>query len=163
MMKWLSNKYHDIKRGLGNILAYIPIAWKDRDWDMAHTFTLLEFKFGRMIKDQQTTTFQAVDSDRTIREIQIAKELCKRLANDNYESKRFEAVINILDPYDKDWFNKLEEVEVDGIKYWKMEFNDDPQLKRFRKKAMEARVQLRQADLELLTKLIQKRSNGWWS
>lgn len=41
------------------LLAYIPVLWRDRDYDYAHLLRLMEFKLGRMGREIQKNEIRA--------------------------------------------------------------------------------------------------------
>jgi len=157
-----STLYYRTKYGIRNLIVWFPIIWRDRDFDHAYLFTMLEYKFSRMEKLFRKYG-HLVSSDRNAHTTMICKNLCKRLADDDYTN-----------PYEKrnrphtEWFRKkLQEAmhrELDEkgciviVRHYKLDEPDS----RWILPAHEHEVYLADQDLELLCKLIQKHSRGWW-
>ena len=79
----IKNHIRNIKYGLANIITYIPIIWKDRDWDHYFLLVLMEKKLERMEKLQRNYG-NGLYSERYARQLQICKVLCNRLSKDDY-------------------------------------------------------------------------------
>lgn len=75
----LNETYHKIKR----ILDWIPILWKDYEWDHACLLRILEFKLRRMAKHHLEYGV-TVRRDVTAHQLTEAAALCKRMANEEY-------------------------------------------------------------------------------
>lgn len=76
---------YDIFYGIQNIFIWLPTIWKDRNWDHAYIYHLLHKKLCVMEKCHKN--FSPVieeERDKTINEISIAKQVCKRIIDDEY-------------------------------------------------------------------------------
>lgn len=139
-MKQITMLYKNIKYGLINLIKWLPVIWRDRDWDYCYIYDLLYFKFSNM---EQLFDDCQVNKKR-LREIKIAKNLAKRLSAEDYLSKAI-----------KDWSKK-----------YKADFlsrSDNSNIARKRiKKYCEHADFMKQQDKEYLFNLISKRINSWW-
>lgn len=65
------------------LYAYLPIIWRDNDFDYSALLNLMEFKLSRMSKHMIEHNI-VVDAPKISKELRVAAELCKRINNDNY-------------------------------------------------------------------------------
>jgi len=77
----LNEIYHKIKR----ILVWIPILWRDQEWDHAFLLRILEFKLRRMANYHLTNGI-GLHRERTAHQLNEAAALCKRMADENYSA-----------------------------------------------------------------------------
>jgi hypothetical protein len=66
-----------------NLVHWLPIIWRDRDWDHAYLLEIMEFKFRRMAIYHETKG-HTVNRMRTARQLRVGATLCKRLREDTY-------------------------------------------------------------------------------
>lgn len=115
--------FRKIWYGIGNIIAYAPIIYRDRDWDHSDFLKLMRFKLKRMeynirINDRHTT------SDEDARNIRRCIFLLDRLIAEDYfslpENKNFKGrydfgeymhdqdmkwLMKILNKHLREWWN----------------------------------------------------------
>jgi len=41
---WIHNKYYEIRAGIRSLKYWLPIIWKDKDWDYWHIYNILKYK-----------------------------------------------------------------------------------------------------------------------
>lgn len=74
---------YDIYYGIWNIFKWLPIVWRDRDWDWAYLFEAMEFKLRNM-----SALFKKyghhVGSEKDAKRMLICAELLKRLREEDY-------------------------------------------------------------------------------
>ncbi len=71
---YFRNGYRRIKR----IVAWIPILWKDEDWDHSYLFELLRFKISRMRQEiEKNKRHQGYEKH--VRDMKIAETLLARM------------------------------------------------------------------------------------
>ena len=102
--------FYDIKYGIQNIIYYLPVIWKDRDWDNEYILDLLKHKLKRNEKNLRKYSL-AVDSDKTADEIKNVVDLIEIYPNITLEAdpdfKYQEYIENIEDEEEKDyWIRK---------------------------------------------------------
>lgn len=93
----------------------------------------------------------SLHSDKTSRQLRVAAHLCKRLMDDDYSNPFWFGEVTI-----KSTFHLLEEVSGRRVHFERL-----PNDKVFRL-CQQKQVRQRQADLDMLTKLINKHLFGWW-
>ncbi len=74
---------YDIPNGIENVIRWVPLIWKDRDWDEYFLLRVMQFKLRKMgecFRDYG----HLVHSDRYSRQCLVASELCRRLREDEY-------------------------------------------------------------------------------
>ena len=70
---------YDIPNGIGNLVRWFPIVWRDRDWDWDYLAEIMEFKFRRMSGDLKRNA-----RGNSARQCLICAELLKRLREDDF-------------------------------------------------------------------------------
>ena len=88
--KNIAGLFWDIRYGIGNLIRWFPVIWRDRDWDWVHLSEILEFK----LRSQATNELKYgrhKGSGRDARNMLICAELCRRLINEE-EFARLERV-----------------------------------------------------------------------
>ena len=73
--------YHKIKY----ILRWLPIIWRDEQWDGMFVFQLLDFKFKLMEEHFNSDRAISADAKKCARELYICRLLCKRLYLQEYD------------------------------------------------------------------------------
>jgi len=72
----------NLVEGLKNLKFWLPIIWKDRDFDHYYFFRILSAKLGRMEDCIRNGVFES--SEETANKLLIAKECCERLNKEEY-------------------------------------------------------------------------------
>ena len=83
--------FNEIVRGISNIIKWIPVLYKDRDWDSHHIFEMLKFKLIQQRKEiveanRHTTVWQ------TNRDITHCLNLIERIQEETYGMEYFDYV-----------------------------------------------------------------------
>jgi len=71
------------------LAAYIPILWKDRDWDYGFFLTLMRFKLDRMATTIEDNNL-IVSNHRVAKQIRYATFLIDRVQEDSYTKDAFQ-------------------------------------------------------------------------
>jgi len=149
---------YNLKYGILNIVKWIPVIWKDRQWDKYYLYEILHFKLSLMEKHFYRDKPTIVNSKRYGKQIKIAKVLAKRLANDNYldnatfwHDQKFEEVD----------FKSLWRKEPNGMYY---SYVGDQNVNRQNSfdKCCKHSVYMRNRDLQYLFDLLNKKIEWWW-
>ena len=77
-------------RKIGKIFSYLPVLWKDEDWDADFIFPILEFKLKRLKKCLKNGYMVPEDAEKTQKEIQRAIELARLIYIDDYCEKEYD-------------------------------------------------------------------------
>lgn len=101
--------FYDVKYGIQNIIYYLPVIWKDRDWDNEYILDLLKYKLKKNEKNLRKYSI-AVDNDKTADEIKNVVDLIEIYPNITLEAdpdfKYQEYIENIEDEEEKDYWIK---------------------------------------------------------
>jgi hypothetical protein len=88
--RWLvwdaKHLHRDIAQGFRNLWKWLPIIWKDRDWDNHFIFEVLKFK----IKNTANFTEKKqrfVGWEKEVKYMRICETLIDRIQNDYYQSE----------------------------------------------------------------------------
>lgn len=85
-IRFFSGLFHDFVYGIRNIFTWMPIIWKDRQWDQAYLYAILGKKLKRMedfFLSGNTTTANAKKHGK---DIKVARILCNRLEREDYSN-----------------------------------------------------------------------------
>lgn len=80
---------------LERLWAYVPILYKDQDWDQHYLLALLEFKIRRMAKAHEEDKYHA-NAHIYARQLRVCAELLKRMQKFDYAEK-------LRDEHDQKW------------------------------------------------------------
>lgn len=75
----------EVYRGISNIIRYLPIIYRDRDWDYTYLLQLLHFKISNM--HNYFTSDRAMDSTSlkaTIKQLKITKDTLEKIIDGDY-------------------------------------------------------------------------------
>jgi len=147
-----------ITQGIKNIIIWLPVIWKDRDFDHSYMYEILYFKLKNMQEFFDSDCPMCANSKRKAKQIIIAKNLCKRLIEQQY-------LMNALTEYHK----KYGEDSFD----WHTEPTENPKLHRLVwdwseqqhkefTRASNHSDYMEQQDLDYLFKHMRKYIQGWW-
>ena len=119
--RWIRKieKFFDgIWDGLVNLAMWLPIVWKDRQFDHAYLYIVLRHKLRLMEKFYSSDKTWCVGTKRHAKEIRIARILCDRLVEDYYPSfKKNDWKHNTMqNKQDRDYLFDLMKKHVD--KWW---------------------------------------------
>ena len=88
--KWDAKHLHrDIAQGFRNLWIWLPIIWKDRDWDDHYIFAVLKFKIANTAKYTETKQ-RFVGWEKEVRYMRICEKLIDRIQNEYYQSEYFD-------------------------------------------------------------------------
>jgi hypothetical protein len=79
---------YSIKRGLRNIVRWLPVIWHDEDYDWDYLAKVMEVKMKWMSKHFKDNA-RVVDSIQMSKELMICSELLRRLREDNFNGKDY--------------------------------------------------------------------------
>jgi hypothetical protein len=145
--------FNEIRKGLSNLWEYLPLIWKDRQWDQPYFFTLLHKKL-TLMEEHFRSKACFVGREREARKIKICVLLLDRLQKDDYSTMAF-----------KNHERKFGELEITNSKIRYTKVNSKKEERECDKsfhKCYEHEQYLRNQDLDFLFNLIKKRVLHWW-
>lgn len=100
--------HHDIKYGIKNLIRWFPIIWKDRDWDQAYIWDILEKKL-RNQSHHIKHYGHHVNTDYDSRNMRICADLIKRIRDEYYDMEYLDYCNYSFDfiPTDKPNLNEM--------------------------------------------------------
>lgn len=140
--------YFNFVTGVKNLWFWVPVIWRDRDWDYAFLLKIMEAKMRRMsvcIEHNDIT----VNSQKAAQQLRVSAALCRRIHNDEYFT-------NLTGPlvHNHHWEGDNFYLET----YRNGELLDGKEYKRFGDMA-ERNLK---NDIEYLTFLMRKYLRSWW-
>lgn len=141
------------------IIRWLPILWKDVDYDADSIYRLLYYKLKFMEEYFNGDNTWSADAKKCAKQIKIAKNLAKRLMDDNYLS-------NSLVEHEQRYPNYLEigssMEQIEGSKLYKLiDKNSEDERISFRKCCKHAEY-LRKQDINYLFDYLKKYIEDWW-
>ena len=91
----------DIKMGIKNMIYWLPVIWKDRNYDQSYTYDILKHKLLAQSK-HISTKGRFESSDQSVRRINICIKLIDKIQNDFYNLEYTEYIKEDF------WFKKCE-------------------------------------------------------
>jgi len=150
MLNSLSNILSEIKSGFKNLFTWLPIIWRDRNWDYMFLLRIMLFKLQLMEK--------YLENEQESRKLHVCSLLLQRLVEDEYETKLF-------DLHEKKWGKaKFDIYPTLTVTYEKVTTEKDKkqELKDLQKLVNHANY-LQHQDLEYFCKLFRKHVFTWWN
>lgn len=86
--------FYNLRRGIHNIIRWIPVIWSDEDFDFQPIYHILYHKFKFMEDFYRSDYTWSANALNVADEIKTVKNLCKRLDEEPY-------LLNALTEYDK--------------------------------------------------------------
>jgi len=148
--------YYNIKYGIKNLYYYLPVVWKNREWDYSYIYIILNKKFERM-EHLHRNYGHLIRSNRTAKQLMIAKNLTKRLIEYDYISN---ALIDYNKKYKDDFKLKFESIE--GKKYSRLINNRPESQKKSLSRSYKHSEEMEKQDFDMLIELIHNNMRSWW-
>ena len=156
--------FYDVKYGIENIFLWLPIIWKDRNWDHCYIYTVLRHKL-HLTEKQIREYGHHVHNERDADNIKVCVNLLDRLITDEYyemafkrhEEKWGEAEFRFEDVEDNP---ELQSLHIDHPNVRTKE-DEEQERKEFRR-ASEHEAKLREQDLDMLFTNMRKYIQTWW-
>ena len=170
----------DISQGFKNLWKWLPIIWKDRDWDNHFIFEVLKFKIKNTAKyTEKKQRFVGWESE--VRYMRICEKLITSIQDEHYSHEYFDYYDNTFS-FEKiensDNFEMKSEVTRDDLQSY---INKYPNTKRFvmnhpkyskftnsmseatnSRLAMVMGIARHEKAKKLLFKILENRIESWW-
>jgi len=174
-------RFKELKRSIKNLWRWLPIIWKDRDWDHFYIYQILEFKL-RKQANYISTMDRHTKAQEDSRDMLICANLIAKVKEGSYSSEvldYYKSEFEFLDIEDKSGFSELKintisedfdsyfkkyptwyKKTINHIKENQKKYTSDHNDKKF--------VAMIMGDLreekanELVFKIISEKINGWW-
>lgn len=164
LFRTVSGWYRSLIAGVANIVTWMPIIWKDRQWDYYLVYYILQKKLQLMEQYySEPGNIWSTGRGDILKEIQICRILCDIMIADDYHEI-------VVKPHDEKW-DKLvmRDMPSDGLytrvilSREKITNEKDREEKRKQSMKLFERVdEARQHDVDYLFKMMSKKLKGWW-
>jgi len=154
--------FYNIKYGMKNIVKWLPVIWKDRDWDSYHIFKLLHFKLSNMEKLFRVHG-NHVESSKDADDIKICINLLNRILKNEYGEMVFKN-------HDEKWgepkfsWETIDKQECMGLNIIRENVtvkNEEQERKEF-KELIKREDILKKQDINYLFNYLAKHIRNWW-
>ncbi len=164
-MKLIQNTYYKIYDEIDtfffrikNVFRWLPIIWRDQDWDKHYLYTILYFKLKNMEEFFRSENTHIAEAENIAKEIQIAKILAKRLADEVH----LENAIMWHDKiYERPEFEEMFK-DIPGSEYSLYVGDPDKERGESFYKCCRHSDYMEQRDKEYLFDHMKKKINRWW-
>lgn len=171
---WEAKYFHKIIiRGFKNLWKWLPVIWKDRDWDHYHMFAMMDFKLKNMItlfEDKQ----YFVGWENEVKYMKICRGLIQKLQDSYYQCEYQKYIDYDLDLENNGETFRLEETirRNDIVSYINKYPNtyrlvkNNPEYEGFEKDMATAIAMGMERHLKarkLLFKILEEKIEGWWN
>lgn len=163
MFSYIENKYYNIKSGIKQLYLWIPIIWKDRDYDHSFIYKILKFKIENTRKlNQKNKRYIGVEKE--IYFMWVCENLLDRLIKDDYFDSFYDIYQNkwgksnfdsIYREHSDDYELKITNNNIISEEDRKLAKND---YRRYR----DMSVRNRNNDKKYLYHILEKRLDNWW-
>jgi len=152
----IEDKYYSIKNGILNMIGWISTVWKLRDWDAGYLYLLI-YKHLSHVEDCLRYNGHGVNSVKDANKIKVAKNLAKRLYEQEY-------VDNALIPVEEKYGELKIKTEKDDILPMcnKIIFNETPEERKASERAYKHSEYMEKQDRQMLFGILNKYIDGWW-
>lgn len=145
LLNKIQDYYHSMIRGVKNIIIWLPVIWRDRDFDQIYLYIILHKKLSNMEKFFRSRYTWTKTENETADEIKEVKELISNIINNVHVSSVNVDTNNLFGFRNGEWFSDT----------------DNPKYHEFMIKMDEAEARA-DADKIKAFELISKRIDGWW-
>ena len=161
--QWTKDKIRNTKYGVGNLIRWFPVIWKDRWWDHYFIYPILHKKLSIMehnIRYDGHHLYREKDAD----QIKVCLLLIKRIMDDEYGENAFKR-------HDEKWGDsEMNFIPTDNPELSEMKIDyenvvtdkDKEQERKDFKLAIEQEEMLKKQDTDLLFKLMARHIRSWW-
>jgi len=162
MIDKIETWWYDLKYGIENVFHWVPVIWKDRNWDHYFIYVILRHKL-RLMEIQIREYGHHTNSDRDADNIKVCVNLLDRLIADEYHEMAFKDHDRKWGEPDFRWEkykddSDLVELHIDRDKVT----NEKEQERKEFRRASTHEANLREQDLDMLFKNIRKYIQTWW-
>jgi hypothetical protein len=135
-------------RRIKRFWGWLPILWKDEDWDYVYLFEIMRYKISRIRKDIERVD-RHTDCQETIKTMKEVEELLTRQSFSNYYYEWFEKVNGNCQCVEEN-----QEITSNGV--WKNPFCENCL------ELLKAKNELENEEFAKLWEMIREHSRSWW-
>lgn len=150
--------FYSFIKGIKNLIKWFKVIYSDRDWDYCYLYIILRHKLKTMEDFHYSDDTFAMRSERTAKQIKIARILCERLIDRDYLG-------NAMMPYDNKYESGLilGSKPVEGKPGWsQLVFSEDKKQNKLYRRCSKHNDYMETQDKDYLFKWIGKHIDGWW-
>ena len=142
-----------IYRKVSNIIRWIPILWRDVDWDSSALYDIVAFKLKNM-REHHIEHHNHVGWEQVVEQIKTAEDAIRRVRDDDYLGKEWGEY------HEK--FPREPWLDVPGKPGWKQSTPLSKEKSDMLMKLGDEEEKLRKQDLETFASIFRDYSLGWW-
>jgi len=147
-----------------NVLRWIPIIWRDRNWDHTFLYIILQFKLSNMEKYLRKYG-SSINAEKDADRIKTCVNLLKRLMNDEYHDKVFKKHDEKWGKPEFNWIELKDQPKYKELKIKRLNViteKDKEQEEKEYDNLIKIGNYSKQQDIDYLFETIRKYHQGWW-
>lgn len=156
MVMGLKNTYLNVYNGIRNVKKWLPIIWKDRDWDYTYLMAMMDKKLKNMGELHENYGY-GERSGEYAKDLKEASKLAKRLSEEDYEAEANKGKEYLYSGFKTKIVSTKEGYRYE-IEFPKLTEEDREELK----KAMDKENKLMENDKKRLFEIMDKELFNWW-
>ena len=158
MIRFIKDFIQNVKK----LLQWIPVIWKDQDWDQTFFYEILQFKLKRMAHYHRKYSYSS-NKDNVTKQIEICVMLLNRIVRDDYLS-------NALTQHEAKWGKaEILHEKIKDTEYYNIDIKVPGLDKKNEKIETKKRRQcyrhsdyLKEQDINMLFEKLNKHIECWW-
>jgi hypothetical protein len=154
----LVNPIYVFKESITTTLKWLPVIWKDRQWDHTYIWLILKFKLSLVANELENNSHH-IGAELDAAKVKQAMYLISRIQADDYCADKLEAWHQVAGSFD---FNNVDENNCLKRTIERTEAEAKVDNANFKKIIAEASY-LKNQDYDTLFKLLKKNLERWWS
>ena len=155
--KKIKSPYYNFIQGIKNVFSWLPIIWRDREFDKNYLYEILHHKLKLMEEFYLSDLPVCVDAYKRGKQIKVVRILCSRLVNQDYLTN---ALKDVEAKYGREDFGF--EPCPDHSGFYQLVDNKTPQEHIEYNRAYVHSAYMEKQDREYMFDLIKKKIDGWW-
>jgi hypothetical protein len=161
MVYKLNNIYsyirYNIPTGVANLIKWLPVVWKDRDWDFTSVYDILRFKIENMSNYiDNRKTFVGYENE--VKYMRLCKKLIGLISDDYY-------LTHYLDMVEAKWgpYNYVKDSSGKFFKHIKVKTQEDKEdCDRMTTEMLELATKMNAKAKRLLYHILEEHLEKWW-
>ena len=143
--------FYNIITGIKNIFRWLPVIWKDRQWDQDYLYRVIGQKLKLMEEFWYSDDPWSANQEKVAKKVKLCRLLCDRIVNHDY-------LMNVLIPVEQ----KYGELKFHWEKDNKMVFDETPEEAKTRMRAYKHADYMEVQDKKMFFNILQKHIDKFW-
>ena len=148
--------FYNIITGIKNIFRWLPVIWKDRQWDQDYLYRVIGQKLKLMEEFWYSDDPWSANQEKVAKKVKLCRLLCDRIVNHDY-------LMNVLIPVEKKYGElKMYFEKTDNPNLQRMVFNETPEERKAHLRAYHHSDYMEKQDKKMFFNILQKHIDKFW-